>query len=166
MTDPVPVAPKHAYKCRICNQPKKGHVCAGVAPAVAQPAEPDEYDQHVYCQICMNKYSSDNIKAGPLGSQSCHFCCTSCFNMLVKKVSDDRASYKCTWCRKNFRIAYDTSNIPGPVVEPLASRFDQFMRSSEALDERSLARAAHSFIEYHYRLYQLELNQRLNRLPQ
>ena len=190
MTDQVPAAAKRAYTCRICKQPKKGHVCSGVpvvagvaAVAVAQPVEvvadePDIYDHHSYCQICMNEYSSDNIKAGPLGSRACHFCCTACFNRIIKKVSDGTVSYQCPWCRKNFRIAYDTSNMTSE-FESLSIRVQQARRRPNSSgddanpsltsvshlrfieSEDSLDMAARSYLEYHY---QLELTRHLNRL--
>ena len=197
MTDQVPAAAKRAYTCRICKQPKKGHVCSGVpvvtGVATAQPVEvvadeavvaepvadePDIYDHHSYCQICMNEYSSDNIKAGPLGSRSCHFCCTACFNRIIKKVSDGTVSYQCPWCRKSFRIAYDTSNMTSE-FESYSIRVQQARRRANRSgddanpsltsvshlrfieDEDSFEIAARSYMEYHY---QLELTRHLNRL--
>ena len=97
------------YKCRICNQPKKNHLCPGhlVQPSI-QPVV-DVYYTH--CQICMHEYTSDNIKAGPEGSRSCHFCCTSCFTKVIKKIGDCTISYTCPWCRRKYIMIYDMSDV-------------------------------------------------------
>jgi hypothetical protein len=92
---------RSVYKCRICKQPKKNHVCN-------KPNDDDEYETH--CQICFLEYSSDNIKTGPMKDKSCHSCCESCFTKMIKKGRDGKENYKCPWCRKDYAISDNISS--------------------------------------------------------
>jgi hypothetical protein len=103
-------AKRAVYKCRICKEPKKGHICTGSLEthqfAVTDKGDTDDtYNQHVYCQICMEQYSSDNIKTGPRGDRSCHFCCEKCFRQVL--AMSNSSLYQCPWCRRRYRISQD-----------------------------------------------------------
>jgi hypothetical protein len=119
---------RSVYKCSVCKQPKKGHVCNKVR-------DDEEYETH--CQICFLEYSSNNIKTGPMKDQSCHMCCESCFTKMIKIGRDGKANYKCPWCRENYilsdyisshnsEIDIDTARFVSRMVERI--RYNKMIR--------------------------------------